>query len=215
LRFLVSAGPTREPIDDVRFLSNRSSGKMGYAIARALAKRGDVVLVSGPVSLKTPPGARMIPVETAREMHKTMQSEAKKADCIIMCAAVADYRPGHVVRGKIRKGGPRTLLLVRNVDILAGLGRMKGRPPLIGFALEADSLGVESAKRKLREKRLDAIVLNFVEAMGSDRSTGAIIRADGLTDAFEGVSKCVLARRIAQLAIDLAKTYRFDRRAKR
>ena len=203
MKSLISAGPTREPIDQVRFLSNRSSGKMGLALARAFSRLGPVTLVRGPVEFPRLRGVRVIAVETAREMNKIMQSEAKKADCIVMAAAVADYRPAQRASGKIRKRGTLTLKLALNVDILSELGRKKDRPVLIGFALEPKRGGLQSARRKLREKKVDAMILNYLDAMGAEKSSGFILGADGKTEPFEGVSKAVLARRIARLACRL------------
>jgi len=200
LKSLISAGPTREPIDDVRFLSNRSSGKMGYALARAFSRLGPVTLVRGAVELPRIKGVRVIAAETAREMNKIMQSEAQNADCIVMAAAVADYRPAKRVRGKIHKRGSLTLKLVLNVDILSELGRKRNRPLLIGFALEPRRGGLQSARKKLRSKKVDAMVLNYLDAMGSEKSSGCILLADGGREPFEGVSKSVLAGRIARLA---------------
>jgi len=206
LRFMVTAGPTREAIDDVRFLSNRSSGKMGYAIARELKPYGDVTLVSGPVSLKTPKGINLLNIESARQLARVVGDHAGRVDCIVMCAAVADYRPEKSVRGKIRKAGPMTLKLVRNPDILAQLGRMRKRPVLIGFALESEDKGVSSARRKLADKNLDAIVLNYLNAVTAECSTGEIIVAgEEKSFAFNGLSKRALAKRIASLAAGLVR----------
>jgi len=206
LKFLVTAGPTREPVDDVRFLSNRSSGKMGYAIARELAMVGSVVLVSGPVELPPPAGVDLVRVETARDMDRAVRQRAPDCRCVVMCAAVADYRPARVRRGKIRKAGPMSLRLVRNPDILARLGAMRRRPALIGFALETGASGPAAARRKLRQKRLDAIVLNYADAMGAERTSGCILAADGASEPFHNTTKSALARRIARLAARLAGT---------
>ena len=197
MRIIVTAGPTREPIDSVRFLSNRSSGKLGYAIARALARRHDVTLVSGPTALAPPPGVTFVPVETARQMYREVVSRFARADVVIMNAAVADYRPARVRRGKIPKGdGPMHLTLVRNPDILAALGRRK-KPAqvLVGFALEARK-GLDRAWRKLREKNLDIIVCNDLSTMGSERADGAILERDGAVTPLAGLSKAALARLI-------------------
>lgn len=205
MKFLVTAGPTREAIDSVRFLSNRSSGRMGYAIARELARTGRVTLVSGPVALRTPVGVNLLKIESARDMARTVAERAKRVDCVVMCAAVSDYRPERPVKGKIRKGDPMTLKLVRNPDILARLGRMRDRPVLIGFALEEKSRGIAAAKRKLAQKRVDAMVLNYLDAMDAERSTGAIILGSGETFRFGRLSKRSLAGRIASLAVKLVE----------
>lgn len=161
---VVTAGPTREPIDPARFLSNRSSGKMGFALARAAWRRGaDVMLVSGPSSLPTPVGVRRIDVETALEMHAATLELAEKADVVIKSAAVADFRAASVAREKIKKEQVGTSLeLTRNPDILMELGRRK-RPGqvLVGFAAESSRLEEEGA-RKLAAKNLDLIAVNDI-----------------------------------------------------
>ena len=164
---LVSAGPTHEPIDPVRFVGNRSSGKMGYAIAERAADRGaNVFLVSGPVSLSAPPGVELIRVKTALEMQDAIELHA--ADAVIMAAAVADFRPREVASSKQKKQAKgddtRTVELVRNPDILATLGADRkatksARPILVGFAVETEKL-LESAKKKLVTKGADLIVAN-------------------------------------------------------
>ena len=164
---LITAGPTREEIDPVRYISNHSSGKMGYALARAARRRGaQVLLISGPTALAKPDGVKIINVTSAREMQGEVMARAAECDVVIKAAAVADYRP--LVRSgtKIKKkGDSATIELVKNPDILAGLGGMDGglkpRPFLVGFAAETDALA-ENAAKKLREKKLDMIVANDV-----------------------------------------------------
>ena len=200
MRIIVTAGPTREPIDSVRYLSNRSTGSMGYAIARALAVRHEVVLVSGPVQLSAPRGVEFVSVETAREMRAEVVRRFAKSNAVVMCAAVADYRPARRIRGKIRKDDrPRSLELVPNPDILAELGRRK-RPGqvLIGFALEAGR-GLAGARRKLRSKNLDAIVRNEIETMGAASVRGEVIEASGDVTPIRGLSK----ERVAELIEEL------------
>ncbi len=161
---LISAGPTREWIDPVRFLSNPSSGKMGYALARAAVDRGmQVTLVSGPTALKAPAGAEVLYVETAREMQEAMSQRFAKADLIIMAAAVSDHRPETRSKQKQKKEQVRmTLDLVANPDILMELGKQKKNgQTLVGFAAETENL-LPNARRKLREKNLDWIVANDV-----------------------------------------------------
>ena len=161
---LISAGPTREWIDPVRFLSNPSSGKMGYALARAAVDRGmQVTLVSGPTALKAPAGAEVLFVETAREMQEAMSQRFAKADLIIMSAAVSDHRPETRSKQKQKKEQMRmTLDLVANPDILMELGKQKKNgQTLVGFAAETENL-LPNARRKLREKNLDWIVANDV-----------------------------------------------------
>ncbi len=161
---LVTAGPTREPLDPARYLSNRSSGKMGYALARTARRRGaQVSLVSGPVALDPPPGVELFRVNTAREMHEQVMRLRDRASIIIKAAAVSDFRPARSESRKIKKsGGPQTIDLVANVDILAELGRNR-RPGqiLVGFAAESHDHQSEGA-RKLRDKNLDLIVVNDI-----------------------------------------------------
>ena len=163
MKILVTAGPTREPIDPVRFISNRSSGKMGYAVAKAAIARGhQVVLVSGPVALAVPKGARGVPVMTAAEMLAAVKQRVRWCDALVMAAAVADWRPKHVAPRKLKKRrtAPR-IDLERTDDILSTVARRKGRRIVVGFAAETDHV-TEEAARKLAEKRLDLIVANDV-----------------------------------------------------
>lgn len=157
---LVTAGPTREGIDPVRFISNHSTGTFGYAIAKEAARRGHkVILISGPVSLKIPSGVKMIPVESAADMRREVKKFSAKADFIIMAAAVSDWRVRAPSGRKIKRSrGRRTLELVENPDILAELGRHK-RGVLVGFALETEALE-KNAALKLKKKNLDMIVAN-------------------------------------------------------
>ncbi|MBI5694706.1 MAG: bifunctional phosphopantothenoylcysteine decarboxylase/phosphopantothenate--cysteine ligase CoaBC [Nitrospirae bacterium] len=161
---LVTAGPTLEDMDPVRFIGNRAAGRMGYAVAREAARRGArVVLVSGPVSLVPPAGVELVSVRSALEMEAAVNAAAKDADAVIMAAAVSDYRPETVSHTKIKKGADETTVrLVKNPDILAGLGKRK-RPGqlLVGFAAETDDLE-KNAKAKLKAKRLDLIAANPV-----------------------------------------------------
>ncbi|MFZ2950491.1 MAG: bifunctional phosphopantothenoylcysteine decarboxylase/phosphopantothenate--cysteine ligase CoaBC [Desulfuromonadaceae bacterium] len=164
---LITAGPTREEIDPVRYISNHSSGKMGYALARAARRRGaQVLLISGPSALAQPDGVRVVNVVSASEMQREVMARAAGCDVVIKAAAVADYRPLARSGTKIKKtDDSATIELVKNPDILAGLGGMvdelKPRPFLVGFAAETDALA-ENAAKKLREKNLDMIVANDV-----------------------------------------------------
>lgn len=164
MRLLITAGPTREPIDPVRFLSNRSSGKMGFAIAEAALEAGDeVILVSGPVSIGAPAGARLINVTTSDEMFEAVHANLEGVDLAVLCAAVADFKPARCEPRKIKKsaGSPR-LELVPTRDILASLGAMRPRNFfLAGFAAETNDVA-ENARKKLLEKGCDAIVANDV-----------------------------------------------------
>lgn len=164
MRFLITAGPTREPIDPVRYLSNRSSGKMGYALAAAaLAKGHEVVLVSGPVNLTAPVGAEVLRVETAQEMFDTVAGRIPGAEAAIFCAAVADYRVAEVADEKIKKTGETiTLTLIKNPDILGSARSVFGFTGLlVGFAAETEKLA-EHAVEKLRRKGCDLLVANDV-----------------------------------------------------
>ena len=168
-RVLVTAGPTREPIDPVRYLSNRSSGKMGYALAEAARLRGaEVTLVSGPTALPAPGGVEMVRVETATEMRDAVLSQSNSADIVLAAAAVADYRPAEFQAQKIKKSTEApTLALTENDDILALLGRRKSAgQTLVGFAAETENM-LNYARRKLETKNLDWIVANDVTAEGA------------------------------------------------
>jgi phosphopantothenoylcysteine decarboxylase/phosphopantothenate--cysteine ligase len=201
LRVLITAGPTREFFDPVRFLSNPSSGKMGYALAEAALKRGaKVVLVTGPVSLKAP-ACRVIRVISAKEMYRASVREALRADLVLMTAAVSDYRPATYSKKKMKKSDkPQALKLVRTKDILKELGRRKRRGQvLVGFAAETHSLNAY-ARKKLKEKNLDAIVANLVGRPGagfeSDFNRASLIDASGRTVDLPGMTKTAMARRI-------------------
>ncbi|MCI0585532.1 MAG: phosphopantothenoylcysteine decarboxylase [Planctomycetes bacterium] len=217
VRVLVTAGPTREPIDEVRYLSNRSSGRMGYALAEAARRAGHrVTLVSGPTCISPPAGVRFVPVTTAEEMRRAVRRVVRVADAVLMCAAVADWRPRTRHRGKLRRETrPKPLLrLVPNPDILAELGRRKGSRTLVGFALEpgatfgargplAGRLGPaeRNARRKLRRKNLDWIVLNGPEALEGDRTSAAAIARDGRVLVFRNLRKAALARALVGLVV--------------
>ena len=180
VRVLVTAGPTIEDIDLVRFVGNRSSGRMGFAIAEVAATRGAAVtLVAGPTTAEPPAGMDVVRVRSARDMHAAVMARVDRADVIIMAAAVADYTPaGGATSGKIDKGGPLTLTLERTPDILADLGAHRGdgrSPVLVGFAAQAGD-PVPSARRKLDAKRVDLIVANDVSApeSGFDVTTNQV-----------------------------------------
>lgn len=196
---LVTAGPTHEPIDPVRYIANRSSGKQGFAIAGALAALGArVTLVAGPVSLPTPPGVVRIDVETAREMAAAVE-DALPADAAVMVAAVADWRVDPAA-SKIKKGasGPPRLSLSENPDILAGLAGHRQRPRLVvGFAAETDDV-LAHAKAKLVRKGADLIVANDVsgDVMGGERNQVHLVSATGVETLPEG-PKDVVARQLA------------------
>ncbi len=164
---LVTAGPTIEAIDPVRFISNRSSGKMGYAIAKAAARRGaDVTLISGPSFLKPPYGTSFIAVESASEMEAAVFKRLKKATSVIMAAAISDYAPSSSANVKLEKKDIMSLHLKKNTDIIKKIGKMKGKRILIGFAAESGK-DVKSAHTKLKGKNLDVIVLNDISQKGA------------------------------------------------
>ncbi|MHC4598085.1 MAG: phosphopantothenoylcysteine decarboxylase domain-containing protein [Planctomycetota bacterium] len=197
MRFLITAGPTREPIDEVRFLSNRSTGKMGFEVAREARRAGhEVVLVHGPVILSAPEGAEAVPVETALDMEAAVRTRLDWADALVMTAAVADYRPAERLQGKKKKSDEDwTLALVRNPDILAGAAETKKSRVHVGFAVESEDL-LAGAARKLEAKRLDLIVANGLEAFGADTSTFHFLEPGRPPVTHAGLSKGEVARRI-------------------
>lgn len=201
MRILVTAGPTREYLDDVRYLSNASSGRMGYAIAQAALEAGhQVVLVSGPVDLAPPPGAEFIPVETTCEMRDACVRAFADCDGVIAAAAVCDYKPRNRVAGKIAKtGGPITLEMIETDDVLAELGRLKGDRWVIGFALEAENPR-ENALQKLRRKNCDLVVLNAPSAIGSESNEVELLDAAGTTVARWAGTKTEVARALIEYA---------------
>ena len=197
-RVLVTAGGTEEALDPVRFLGNRSTGRMGYAIAEAAARRGaEVVLVTGPTSLSVPAGVRAVKVRSARDMEQAVLAEYDNTDVVIKAAAVADYRPKETVAQKIKKSdGELTLTLVRNPDILYELGQRKKHQLLVGFAAETNDLATY-AKRKLEKKNLDFIVANDVSAKDAGFGTATnrvqIFYRDGREESQPLMSKEKLA----------------------
>lgn len=185
-KVLVTAGPTVEPIDPVRYLSNRSSGKMGFEIAKAAARRGaEVSLVTGPVSLADPAGVETVRVETAREMLAAVEGRFDEADIAVFAAAVADMRPAAPAAKKLKKGSDADALarieLVENPDILATMARRKSKQVVVGFAAETDDV-VENARKKLRAKGADYVVANFVGeggAFDTDDNEVVVVSAEG------------------------------------
>ena len=200
-RLLITAGPSREPIDPVRYLSNRSSGKMGCALARAALRRGaQVALVMGPTALVPPAGARVIPVTTAAEMRDAVLKEYPRCTAVIMAAAVADYHAAAVAEKKIKRGEQAIeLRLEPNPDILKELGQNKDGKWLIGFAAETEEL-TGNAQKKLREKNLDMVVANNVAEAGSgfdgDNNIATIVDRTGAIRALPLMSKDDLADKI-------------------
>jgi phosphopantothenoylcysteine decarboxylase / phosphopantothenate---cysteine ligase len=202
-RVVVTAGPTREYVDPVRYLSNVSSGRMGFAIAAAAAERGHrVTLIAGPVRLETPPGVERIDVESAREMLEAVKKAFRDAEALYMAAAVADWRPRARLAGKWRAkdngATTATLELVRNPDVLARVAKSKGSRLVVGFALETGD-GMRRAKRKLRSKNADFIVLNDDSALNSDRTTVTILAKDGTATRHRNRTKVEVARALIDL----------------
>lgn len=183
MRVLVTAGPTREYLDDVRYLSNASSGKMGYAIVEAGLKLGwDMVLVSGPVDLHPPVGCEFHSVMTTGEMRSEAMKLFPDCDGVIAAAAVCDYKPKERITGKISKtGGAIQLEMIETDDVLAELGTVKENRWVVGFALEAQNPR-ENALQKLRKKNCDLIVLNHPDAIGSESNSVELINSDGETE---------------------------------
>jgi phosphopantothenoylcysteine decarboxylase/phosphopantothenate--cysteine ligase len=204
-RILISAGPTREHVDPVRFLSNESSGLMGFAIAEQAARAGHhVTLVTGPVDLRTPKGVRRIDVVSARDMGRALQAEWRRCDALFMAAAVADWRPARRLSGKWRAkdgGSAKARIdLVRNPDLLLGLtrGRRQAGRTVVAFALETGD-GERRARAKMGRKGADWIVLNGPAALGSARSSVRILGADGIEFALPLQAKRAVAQRLVEL----------------
>lgn len=206
INVLVSAGPTREPIDPVRYITNRSSGKMGYSIAQAAARRGaNVALVSGPVNLPPPADVQLVKVETAQQMYHAMLEHFPSADVVIKSAAVADYRPKHVQKEKIKKQTDQLVLeMEKNPDILARLGQLKQHQLLVGFAAETENLEVY-AKAKLQAKNLDLLVANNVSAPGAgfdvDTNIVTIYQRNGVEQSLPLMTKEEVAQHILDLVM--------------
>jgi phosphopantothenoylcysteine decarboxylase/phosphopantothenate--cysteine ligase len=203
VRVLLTAGPTREPIDPVRFVGNRSSGKMGFALAAALRSVGaDVTLVAGPVALATPAGVRRIDVETAAEMAAAVGERVAACEIFVGCAAVADYRPAQPLPGKLKKTAEHLSIdMVRNPDILAGVAALPSPPFTVGFAAETERLA-EQAEAKRRAKGIDLVAANKVgcpgEGFESDDNHLLALWEGGSSDLGRG-SKTELAVALARL----------------
>ncbi|HZD42179.1 MAG TPA: bifunctional phosphopantothenoylcysteine decarboxylase/phosphopantothenate--cysteine ligase CoaBC [Terriglobales bacterium] len=197
-KLLITAGPNREPLDPIRYLSNRSSGKMGYALARAGLRRGaEVLLISGPTEMEPPTGARLISVTTAAEMREAVLGEFPGSTAVIMAAAVTDYRPVGFANQKIKRGkGPIELRLEPNPDILKEIGARKNGKLLVGFAAETEEL-IANAEKKLKEKNLDMIVANNVTEAGAgfdvDTNVATILDRTGAVRSLPLMSKEALA----------------------
>jgi phosphopantothenoylcysteine decarboxylase/phosphopantothenate--cysteine ligase len=213
LKVLITAGPTREPIDPVRYITNRSSGKMGYALAAAAREAGaEVVLVSGPVALPAPAGVRRVDVETADELYAKVHEEIAGVDIFVGCAAVSDYRPQFAAPQKIKRTSAELeLALVRSPDTLASVAQLPSPPFTVGFAAETQDVA-RHAREKLERKRIDMIAANQVgRDCGFDRETNALtVYWPGGELALGEGSKPVLARQLVEL---IGERYRAARRA--
>ena len=209
MKFVITAGPTREPIDPVRFISNRSSGKMGYAIAEvALESDHDVVLISGPVNLAPPVGAQVVNVITSDEMHAAVREAVRNCDVLVMCAAVSDYKPAHVAKTKIKRRDENfSLDLIPTRDILKSLPRSR-HFFVVGFAAETNDME-EHARAKLATKNCDMIVANDVSdptiGMESDENAVTIFSRDGEIETISWASKKIIARALVKKICTNAK----------
>ena len=204
-RVLVTAGGTREPIDPVRYIGNRSSGKQGYAIAQVALDRGaEVTILSANVNLPDPVGATVVRVESAKDLEVELERHFRSTDLLVMAAAVADARPAQVGAEKLKKDSYREISLVENPDLVAQISQQKRKQIIVGFAAET-SLNVAEANRKLIAKGLDLIYLNDVstgEIFGSDSTQGVFITAEGKEIPVGKSKKATLAGQLLDLVID-------------
>jgi phosphopantothenoylcysteine decarboxylase/phosphopantothenate--cysteine ligase len=211
-KIVVTAGGTHEPVDPVRVLANRSSGKQGFSLAQAAIDRGgSVVLIAGPVTLPTPVGVRRIDVTTAAEMFEATQESVENADVLLMAAAVADFRPGEIAKEKIkRKNDVPEITLERTDDILAAVSKLRvknGWPRVIvGFAAESQKL-IENAQSKLEEKRLDLIIANDITAADAgftvDTNRVTLIDREGGSEELPLMTKAAVAEEVLQKVVEL------------
>jgi len=215
-KIVITAGPTREAIDPVRYISNYSSGKMGYALAEAAQEAGaNVFLISGPTNLTTPPKVNHIDIQTAEEMHQVVMQEISDCDVFIAAAAVADYRPKNVSSQKMKKHAATiSLELQRNPDVLAEVAALSDRPFTVGFAAETESL-LENAHKKLESKNLDMIIANQVGknlCFDSDENSGVILCKNAKSIELPKTRKTKLARQIIKIIHEvLLETYKLKR----
>jgi phosphopantothenoylcysteine decarboxylase/phosphopantothenate--cysteine ligase len=205
VKFLITAGPTREPIDPIRYISNRSSGKMGYAIAEAALDAGhQVILISGPVNIEPPQDAKFVSVSTSDEMFDAVRRHADKCDVCVLCAAVADYKPAAVSRAKIKKRNETiSLKLIRTRDILDSLGHRQDRQFLVvGFAAETNDLE-QNAMQKLRDKNCDLMIANDVSStnsgMESDANEVTVLFRNGERQKISRALKKNIARELVKI----------------
>ena len=201
MHFLITAGGTREYIDPVRFISNASSGKMGYALVRAAIKAGHkVTLITAPTALREPAGAKIVEAETAAEMFEAVKKHFKRCDCLIMAAAVADYTPAAPAKTKMKKSaGPLSLKLKPTADIVKWAGtHKKGSQIVVGFALEDKALR-KRAEKKMQAKNLDMIIANTPAAIAAEKSSVQIGTAGVDWSKIENASKSTIARKIVNM----------------
>jgi phosphopantothenoylcysteine decarboxylase/phosphopantothenate--cysteine ligase len=204
VKFVVTAGPTREPLDPVRFISNRSSGKMGYAIAEAaIADRHQVTLISGPVCLVPPRGAQHIDVTSTDELHRAVKEAVRDCDVLVMCAAVADYKPANFSAHKSKKQRAKfSLELVPTIDVLASIAATDREFFIVGFAAETHDVE-ERAREKLRAKNCDMIVANDVSrsdsGMEADENEVVIFTRDGKSERISRAKKQIVARALVKI----------------
>ncbi len=207
-RVLITAGPTREYLDPVRFISNRSSGKMGYALARNAKVRGaNVTLISGPVSLEAPYGVEMVRVETASEMHEAVLQNAGKSSILVMCAAVSDFAPEKVETMKIEKTESMTLNLRKNPDILSAVAKLEKRPFTVGFSAETGNR-IDRARQKMASKNADIMVFNDIlkKDAGFDSDTNEVTIIDSNSEqTLPWMSKDDVAAEIFDRVVELKK----------
>ena len=207
-RVLITAGPTREHLDPVRFISNRSSGKMGYALARNAKVRGaNVTLISGPVSLEAPYGVEMVRVETASEMHEAVLQNAGKSSILVMCAAVSDFAPKKVEAMKIEKTESMTLNLRKNPDILSAVAKLEKRPFTVGFSAETGNR-IDRARQKMASKNVDIMVFNDIlkKDAGFDSETNEVTIIDSNSEqTLPCMSKDDVAAEIFDRVVELKK----------
>ena len=210
MRFLITAGPTREPIDPIRYLSNRSSGKMGYAIAEAALQAGhDVTLISGPVNLDPPHSGRFISISTGDEMFDAIDRHLGDCDVLVMCAAVADYKPKNISPGKIKKRDTNcSLELIPTRDILGSLSKQDRQFLVVGFAAETNDVE-ENAQKKLRDKNCDIIVANDVSransGMESDENEVTILFRNGEKEKISSAPKKNIARALVKIIANMCE----------
>ncbi len=210
MKIVITAGPTREPIDPVRYLSNRSSGKMGYALAEAALESGhEVTLISGPTALPSPIDARLVRITTADELFDAVHAHVPACDMLVMCAAVSDYKPIKSAAQKLEKhAGEYALRLIPTRDILASLPTENRSYFVVGFAAETHDL-TASAQRKLREKNCDVIVANDVSGndsgMESDSNAVTIFARDGSMNSISRAPKKIIAREILKIVFNIVE----------